>query len=209
MIVKASVRPVLISAIGLFVFFADPSQGAPGPGTAPANSKEVKTTSKILHKNLRHGRRHTKSYGHREPHKITPMAAAGEKVAVADATADTAVLDIPPSVANANAQLQPMGTKAAGGNASPLVTSDPAQDPANARADDVKRVVAADQLNDVDRALREEAATPAATANPPASSAAAAKVESSTWGQTSLIGKIFIGFGALLTMASAARMFIS
>jgi hypothetical protein len=33
--------------------------------------------------------------------------------------------------------------------------------------------------------------------------------EGSTWDQTSLIGKIFIGFGALLTMASAARMFMA
>ena len=32
---------------------------------------------------------------------------------------------------------------------------------------------------------------------------------SSTLDQTSLIGKIFIGFGALLTMASAARMFMA
>jgi hypothetical protein len=33
--------------------------------------------------------------------------------------------------------------------------------------------------------------------------------DGSTWDQTSLIGKIFIGFGALLTMASAARMFMA
>jgi hypothetical protein len=33
--------------------------------------------------------------------------------------------------------------------------------------------------------------------------------EGSTWDQASLIGKIFIGFGALLTMASAARMFMA
>jgi hypothetical protein len=33
--------------------------------------------------------------------------------------------------------------------------------------------------------------------------------ESTTLEQTSLIGKIFIGFGALLTMASAARMFMA
>jgi hypothetical protein len=38
---------------------------------------------------------------------------------------------------------------------------------------------------------------------------AASSSESSTWDQTSLIGKIFIGFGALLTMASAARMFMA
>ncbi len=30
-----------------------------------------------------------------------------------------------------------------------------------------------------------------------------------TWDRTSLIGKIFIGFGVLLTMASAVRMFIA
>jgi hypothetical protein len=45
------------------------------------------------------------------------------------------------------------------------------------------------------------AAAPAATAT--------ARRESSTWDQTSLIGKIFIGFGTLLTMASAARMFMA
>ena len=33
--------------------------------------------------------------------------------------------------------------------------------------------------------------------------------ESTTWDQTSLIGKIFIAVGALLTMASAARMFMA
>jgi hypothetical protein len=50
------------------------------------------------------------------------------------------------------------------------------------------------------------AETPAAPAAPVT---AASSNESSTWDQTSLIGKIFIGFGALLTMASAARMFIA
>jgi hypothetical protein len=199
MFVKASVRPVLISAVGFFVFFANPSQAAPAPDAEAANSKQAKATPKILHRNLRHGWRHIKSHAHRESHK---------KVAVADATADEALLNVLPSVANANAQLQPMGTKGADGNASAPRTNDLAQDPPTASSDDATRVVAADQLNDVDRALREEA-TLATTANPPASSTAAAKVESSTWAQTSLIGKIFIGFGALLTMASAARMFIS
>ena len=84
------------------------------------------------------------------------------------------------------------------------------------------QVVAADQLNDVDRALRENtaaASTPAAatraaplalaSAEEPAAPVAAGSNESSAWAQTSLIGKIFIGFGALLTMASAARMFMA
>jgi hypothetical protein len=33
--------------------------------------------------------------------------------------------------------------------------------------------------------------------------------QSASWDETSLIGKIFIGFGALLTVASAARMFMA
>jgi hypothetical protein len=80
-------------------------------------------------------------------------------------------------------------------------------------------VVSADQLNDVDRALHESAppaptAAMAAAATPdptpaPAKPAATSSAESSAWDQTSLIGKIFIGFGALLTMASAARMFMT
>jgi hypothetical protein len=77
------------------------------------------------------------------------------------------------------------------------------------------QVVAADQLNDVDRALHE--GNPPATvlamasADPPAAPVMASSTsnEGSTWDQTSLIGKIFIGFGALLTMASAARMFMA
>jgi hypothetical protein len=79
-------------------------------------------------------------------------------------------------------------------------------------------VVAADQLNDMDRALHE--ATPPATpvalasADAPVPASAPAAVTASTngnssWDQASLIGKIFIGFGAMLTMASAARMFMA
>jgi hypothetical protein len=33
--------------------------------------------------------------------------------------------------------------------------------------------------------------------------------ESSTWDKTSLIGKIFMAFGVMLTVASAARMFMA
>ena len=79
------------------------------------------------------------------------------------------------------------------------------------------QVVAADQLNDVDRALRESRrrrSQPLAMASAEAPAAPVAPVdgqqrEAPTWDQTSLIGKIFIGFGALLTMASAARMFMA
>jgi hypothetical protein len=50
----------------------------------------------------------------------------------------------------------------------------------------------------------------ASTSRPAAEGAAqAANNDSSTLDKTSLIGKIFIAFGALLTLASAARMFMA
>jgi hypothetical protein len=77
--------------------------------------------------------------------------------------------------------------------------------------------VAADQLNDVDRALSDSksedkpAVAPTvamAMAQAPAAVSAVSSSESA-WDQTSLIGKIFIAFGGLLTLASAARMFMA
>ena len=75
-------------------------------------------------------------------------------------------------------------------------------------------MVASDQLNDVDRALQTDRRPRRPSPWPAAKPAAAGAVrhrgnDSSTWDQTSLIGKIFIAFGALLTMASAARMFMA
>jgi hypothetical protein len=93
-----------------------------------------------------------------------------------------------------------------------------ADNPAAAQPAADSQVVSADQLNDLDRALQEsKPAAPAAmrmaSAEAPAAPAApvtaGSSSENSTWDQTSLIGKIFIGFGALLTVASAARMFMA
>jgi hypothetical protein len=120
--------------------------------------------------------------------------------------------DIPPSVANANAQLRSPVVPGDDAKPAPPRGEALAQDPDNAKSDN--GIVAADQLNDVDRALQEGGNVPGAlsamaSANPPPEPVTAAPRESSLWEKTSLIGKIFIGFGALLTMASAARMFMA
>jgi hypothetical protein len=65
-----------------------------------------------------------------------------------------------------------------------------------AQPDDLKTPVVVTQQNQPD--------APAAHQNP-----VVAGSQSATWDETSLIGKIFIGFGALLTVASAARMFMA
>ena len=75
-------------------------------------------------------------------------------------------------------------------------------------------VIASDQLNDVDREMQGQ--TPASRPQqqtiamaPTKTAPVLASSDSSALDQTSLIGKVFIAFGALLTMASAARMFMA
>jgi hypothetical protein len=122
------------------------------------------------------------------------------------------------SVANARAQL--LSSTATVGAASTLVPApattlndaspSPPQTAANAN------VVPPDELNEVDRSLSDNNKQPtpsiamASISTPPAAApTATVSNNDSTWTQTSLIGKIFIAFGGLLTLASAARMLIA
>jgi hypothetical protein len=215
MTIKASGRSALILATGLFVCFAAPSQAAGTDGTT-ASPKPESAAPVALSKYTKHSARHGKSYAHRKSSKLA-VKSSDKKDAAPDVAADNSDnSSIPPVVANANAQMAadvPGGNaKAMSARANDIVQGAPAN-PADAQI--TTQVVAADQLNDVDRALHE--------GNPPATVLAMASAdtpaapvmastnsnEGSTWDQTSLIGKIFIGFGALLTMASAARMFIA
>jgi len=96
---------------------------------------------------------------------------------------------IPPSVADAYAQLRSGDTPAA--DAQPAATAETTPDAQPAAA------------NPMVAAAEAEAPSAREAAPPPSAS------EHSIWDETSLIGKIFIGFGALLTIASAARMFMA
>jgi len=94
--------------------------------------------------------------------------------------------------------------------------SEPQMDNAAARAQTmvIAQVVPADQLNDIDRAASNDAFRSRTTGANGASSrrmapAIVAATDNSFWDTTSLVGKIFVIFGALLTVASAARMFIA
>jgi hypothetical protein len=212
--IRASGRSALILATGLFVCFAGPSQAAAGADDATANSKsENAARAPLAAKNLRHAH-HRKSTTHG---KLALKPAADKNAAATVADDSATVSAIPPWVANANAQLPSPDTPAGNARAMSarangiLQTDSPVAD---GTAGNATQLVAADQLNDVDRALREgnppAANVVLASADPPAAPVTAGSShESSTWDETSLIGKIFIGFGALLTMASAARMFMA
>jgi hypothetical protein len=77
------------------------------------------------------------------------------------------------------------------------------------------QMVTPDQLSDVDRALAGSAAgatvgiAPAATRHIVRVAPIIVASPSDAWDQTSLIGKIFVGIGACLTLASALRMFVA
>jgi hypothetical protein len=225
MIIKANGRSALILATGLFVCLAGPSQAAT---TDDASAAQESAAPLALNKYTKHSAQHRRSYAHHKSSKLAQKS-TDKKDASADVAADNSNNSpaIPPEVANANAEMAsgdvPGGNaKAMSARANDIVQAGPANPAttqvAAAQTTADSQVVAADQLNDVDRALH-EGSPPAATvamASADAPTAPAAPVmassnggDSSTWDQTSLIGKIFIGFGALLTMASAARMFMA
>lgn len=232
--IKGNGCSALVLAAGLWVCFAGPSQAVTATNATAASSAAGAPIA--LNKYTRHSSRHLRRYSHHNSSKVAQKSTDDKddtKAAATDVAAHTAdksstqpsSSEIPPSVANANAQLaasdsptsdaaQAMSVRA--GN----IVQNAAGDPAGTQPAAEDQVVAADQLNDVDRALHEGRApvVPLATASaePPVPSAAApvtagstARSSDNTWDQTSLIGKIFIGFGALLTMASAARMFMA
>lgn len=112
-----------------------------------------------------------------------------------------------PLVADARAEMSAADLKVAGGSAAPFVVADAAA------SDAPRQVAAADQFNDIDRAAA--AANEVANGRPgqilkPVSPQRAAFVSNdSAWDQTSWIGKLFVAFGGILTLASAARMFMA
>ncbi len=140
---------------------------------------------------------------------------------VADASGTTSAA-IPPSIANANAQMtaadappdSAKGMSAAMSEKANTVLQAAADKPADAEAPAEAGVVASDQLNSFDRSLspsEQPVALPSQTVVLASTSRPSSETanDSSTLDKTSLIGKIFIAFGALLTMASAARMFMA
>jgi hypothetical protein len=223
MTIKASGRSALILATGLFVCLAGPPQAAAGADDETASSKSESAVGApiALNKYVKHSSRHGKSYAHRKSSSVALNSSTAKKAGATDIAADdgdnaSASSAIPPSVANANAQLASADTPTGNAKAMSARANDILQTAPDTRPATDTQVVSADQLNDVDRALRESTAPAPALAMAsaeapaaPAPSVTANSGESSTWDQTSLIGKIFIGFGALLTMASAARMFMA
>ncbi len=167
------------------------------------------------------------------PEKTTPAPAkdAAAPLTSSVANAKAQLLDNNPTAGNA-APLTPAPASIADRSSpAPAVTNDgsPAPQLGSATASEASQtdaktdakaeaeVIPSDELNDVDRAMAAQAKpTPTlalASVNTPdpvtTGQAASASDDNSSWAQASLIGKIFIAFGGLLTLASAVRMLIA
>jgi hypothetical protein len=235
--VKASAAGALMLAAGLFLSIAGPSPAkAAGSESAAASKSESATSEKSTKSSSRYLKK--KRHAYRKPPRTasnptesgksseTPGAAVrpamSESVANANAqmnSADAAQGGIGDS---AKAMSQAMSAKAS------TILLAAADNQADGRAPAEGAAVATpDQLNDVDKVLQEsqssQTAAPETAASQPAASQTVAMAQvkpeqpensaqassSDSLDRTSLIGKIFIAFGTLLTMASAARMFMA
>jgi hypothetical protein len=210
MTIRAGGRMALIAATGLLVCVAAVSGTTTVSNAASSDSESVSTTKAVKQAHKRHA--------HRKSVPDTEKSSTDAKPAEPEVAQPGAPTTIPAAVADANARMgTDVGddtTRAMTARANALLTA--TDQPGEAQGAPLTQVVEADQLNDVDRALQEPAPAPApqttvavAPTKPVAAVAKAAPSETSTWDQTSLIGKIFIAFGALLTVASAARMFMA
>src|ERR1700761_4747332 len=189
---KASGRSALILAVGVLVFLASPVRAATDSEDSATESPAA--TPVPLHKHFKHAVRHSKHDAHHKFHAIAAAPDADKnadtKTVVADATTDVkAVLpEISPSVANANAQMLLAGAQMSAAAAIPAGIGGPAMTPekqAETSANNQTIIVAAaDQLNDVDRSLRESNAPAAPVAGTPPPPATTVTSETSVWSQT-------------------------
>jgi hypothetical protein len=210
MTIKASGRAALILATGLFVWFAGPSQAATDEDDGAVTAETAAGPPIALNRYANPSPRHRRVRAHARSGKMALKSSAGTKAAeIAVGNSPT----ISSSVANAKAQMNATETPVANGEAVSARANDVQQATADNSMDAPSpaksQTVSADQLNDVDRALQESKPIAAAFSIASVGISATTGNESSTWDRTSMIGKIFIGFGVLLTMASAARMFMA
>ena len=237
MTVKASAAGALMLAAGLFLSIAGPATAAGSEGAAKSENatsdKPAKSSSRYGKKKHYAHRKHTRTASKsaetaKTAEKAAADASAGAQPAMSESvanayaqmnSADAAQGGIGDSV---KAMSQAMSAKA---NTILLAAADNQADgqaPAEGAA-----VATPDQLNDVDKVLQEsrslQTGASQTVASEPASSQTVAMGQakpaqqdnpaqvsgSDSLDKTSLIGKIFIAFGTLLTMASAARMFMA
>lgn len=203
MTIRAGGRVVLMAATGLLACVVGVSCTVATSAAAETKSEQASTSGKA--KQVRYYKRHA----YRKYARTVQKAPEERKPVQTEATGT----DLPASVANANARMGSETADAARPAAALAGAALTRDQPSEGQGAVSFQVAEADQLNEIDKAIQEPTPPSQTTvAVAPARPVATAKPvvdDTSTWDQTSLIGKIFIAFGALLTVASAARMFMA
>lgn len=221
----------VVAAVAILACFVGPGAAV----TASANSS-AKSSAGTADKPIvlsKYSKRRAHAAKKSRTAKISRTRKSSSKVAekksdkpdVSSDAANPSKSGLPSAVANARAE-EPVSEKLKADEAKNIAALDSTDIP---KLDNNVQVAASDQLNDVDRSLTEEAAVapvapmaaPAAT-TPPIQNVKVVKAvpsgeqpqvakapDSDPWSKSSLIGKIFVAFGGLLTLASAARMIIA
>jgi hypothetical protein len=199
--VKASGRAALVIAAGFWIGLsglgmsglAGSAQAAPASGSAASEKPAVakaEPAKKAAKQPAAAKADRVVAMPKPKPAGDKPVVKSSAGAALASATDADVEAPLPDTVANANAEMPAPQT----------AVSD--------RAAAEAQLVASDQLNDLDRAAATDPVPPSTVGRSTGIIAALTAHDDSPWSQTSLIGKIFIAFGGLLTAASAARMFI-
>jgi hypothetical protein len=120
---------------------------------------------------------------------------------------DTAIATV---LANANAALLELDNKTSiqTSTVTPSTPPPPAEQAVPAESQTME-LVAADEFNELDRAAWEANQIPKLMKLHASDSRAELREDDSKWAQTSTIGKLFVAFGALLTLGSAIRLFMA
>jgi hypothetical protein len=224
--IRASSRAAFVIAAGLWICSSAPLYAADGDAqaAAPTAVGSAADTSAEPAKPVRHhAAKKTASKSRKaDKHAATESKpATNETASTGDAAPDATNAGLSAAVANANAQWPTQApadvtspASQAGSFPTPTAAIQPEQ-PATAAPENganIAQVVPADQLNDLDRAITDDKpplTLAKATLDTPEPEVATSSSSNSPWDKTSLIGKIFVACGGLLTMASAARMFMA
>ena len=209
------------AGFGLWLCLAPSAQAESSSGAAKRSADAPNVLSKFNTQN--HASVKTKSHSARAKHgaKLADAATRGKSAKSDDALKKLAAL---PSVANARAELTTGNLQTrADDEASNLAATD---DNEIVTMNGVQ-IASADQLNDMDRAIADdkpEVKTDDIAIASPAPAPSAGRIikavpsgerhsltndQGNPWSNSSLIGKIFVAFGSLLTLASAARLIIA
>ncbi|KQW18499.1 hypothetical protein ASC80_21050 [Afipia sp. Root123D2] len=225
----------LIAAAAIAIFFGGTAQAQTSRAATQAEAGKPLALGKYVKHRSRHAKkkatRHSRHVSKKTAKKSSVSRKSTERTAatkkdIKDSAKTASVRKAAEelsAVANARAELNTSDQRASDMAAALKFYTPSRHENANASG---TQISASDELNDLDKAANAASAISVAAPAPvvaTTTTAAAAPVAApmsdqiasshddagDTWGQTSLIGKIFVAFGGLLTLASAARMFMA